>query len=67
MNKEKALKIAKTICDLAPLVAGACISYTMILTESLLDFSNYESMSILGLAALIVFVGFIGTIVSCKK
>lgn len=67
MNKEKALKIVKTICDLAPLVAGGCISYTMILTESLLDFSDYESMSILGLAALIAFAGFIGTTVSYKK
>lgn len=67
MNKEKALKIVKTICDLAPLVAGACISYIMILTESLLDFSDYESMSILGLAALIAFAGIIGTTVSYKK
>lgn len=67
MNKEKALKIAKTICDLTPLVVGACISYTMILTESLLDFSDYESMSILGLAALIVFAGFIATTVLYKK
>lgn len=67
MNKEKALKIVKTICDLAPLVAGACISYTMILVESLLDFSDYESVSILGLAALIVFAGLIATAVLYKK
>ena len=67
MNKEKALKILKTICDLAPLVAGACISYTMILIESLLDFSDYESLSIIGLASLIAFAGIIATTVSYKK
>lgn len=67
MNKEKALKIVKTICDLAPLVAGGCIAYTMIFTVSLLDFSDYESLSILGLAALIAFAGIIGTTVSYKK
>lgn len=67
MNKEKASKIVKTICDLVPLVVGGCISYTMILTESLLDFSDYESMSILGLAALIVFASFIATTISYKK
>lgn len=67
MNKEKALKIVQTICDLAPLVAGACICYSMILTKSLLDFSDYESLSITGLAALIAFAGIIGTTVSYKK
>lgn len=67
MNKEKALKITKAICDLTPLVVGACISYTMISIVSLLDFSNYESVSILGLAALIVFVSLITTMVSYKK
>lgn len=67
MNKEKALKIVKTICDLAPLVAGACICYSMILTESLLDFSDYESLSIIGLASLIAFNGIIATMVSYKK
>lgn len=67
MNKEKALKIVKTICDLAPSVAGVCIAYTMIFTVSLLDFSDYESLSILGLASLIAFAGIIATTVSYKK
>ena len=67
MNKEKALKIVMTICDLSPLVAGGCIAYTMIFTTSLLDFSDYESLSILGLASLIAFLGIIATTVSYKK
>lgn len=67
MNKEKALKIVKTICDLTPLVAGGCIAYSMIFTAELLNFSDYESLLILGLAALIAFAGIIGTTVSYKK
>lgn len=67
MNKEKALKIANTICDLAPLVAGGFISYMMTSIASLSDFSDYESVSILGLAALIVFASLIATTVLYKK
>lgn len=68
MNKKEIfLQVCSVITDLIPLVLGGCIAVILCEFQSKAGFEPFESLVIISMASVILFLGLLSTFVKAKK
>lgn len=66
-KKEIALQVCSVITDLIPLMLGGCIAVILCEFQSKAGFEPFESLVIISMASVILFLGLLSTFVKAKK